>query len=125
MTTVRVAMIIGCIIFAGGGNLLLKAGMTNVGSVADTELSLLEYIVKTIGQPTILIGIGLYVASFVMWLALLSMMEISAVYPIFVSAAFLLVMAGSALWFNENVNALSVIGTLVVALGIFIVSRSG
>ena len=118
-------MIIGCIVFAGGGNLLLKAGMMNVGSVAETQLSVIQYITKTLSQPTILVGIVLYIASFVMWLALLSMMEISTVYPIFVSAAFLLVMAGSAVWFNENVNALRVIGTLVVALGIFMVSRSG
>ena len=123
--TVRVAMIIGCILFAGGGNLLLKAGMENVGSVAETHLSLSRYGLATICQPTILIGIVLYIASFIMWLALLSMMEISAVYPVFVSAAFLLVMAGSAIWFHENVTSLRIIGTLVVALGIFIVSRSG
>lgn len=122
---IRVAMIIGCIIFAAGGNLLLKAGMTHVGNVTLTQLSVVQYILQTISQPTIVIGVVLYIVSFVMWLALLSMMEISAVYPIFVSAAFLIVMAGSVVWFNENVNALRIIGTLVVALGIFIVSRSG
>ncbi len=125
MITIRVVLIIGCIIFAGGGNLLLKAGMMNVGNVTETHLSVIQYVLKTISQPTILIGVVLYIASFVMWLSLLSMMEISAVYPIFVSAAFLLVMVGSVIWFNENVNALRIIGTLVVTLGIFIVSRSG
>ncbi len=122
---IRVAMIIGCIVFAAGGNLLLKAGMTQVGSVTETQLSVVQYILQTVSQPTILIGVVLYIVSFVMWLSLLSMMEISEVYPIFVSAAFLIVMAGSAVWFNENVSALRIIGTLVVALGIFIVSRSG
>ena len=126
---IRVTMIIGCIVFGAGGNLLLKAGMrvveTRVGSVVETQLSVVQYIGQTISQPTILIGVVLYIGSFVMWLALLSMMEISAVYPIFVSAAFLIVMAGAAVWFNENVNALRIIGTLVVALGILIVSRSG
>jgi len=84
-----------------------------------------QYILQTLSQPTILIGVVLYIVSFVMWLALLSMMELSAVYPIFVSAAFLIVMAGSAVWFSENVSAMRIMGTLVVALGILIVSRSG
>ncbi len=122
---IKLAMIIGCILFAAGGNLLLKAGMNQVGSVVETQLSVVQYILQTLAQPTILIGVVLYIVSFVMWLSLLSMMEISAVYPIFVSAAFLIVMAGSAVWFGENVNAMRIIGTLVVALGILIVSRSG
>ena len=122
---IKLAMIIGCILFAAGGNLLLKAGMNQVGSVVETQLSVVQYILQTFAQPTILIGIVLYIVSFVMWLSLLSMMELSAVYPIFVSAAFLIVMAGSAVWFGENVNAMRIIGTLVVALGILIVSRSG
>jgi len=121
----RMAMIIGCILFAAGGNLLLKAGMNQVGSVVETQLSVVQYILQTFSQPTILIGVVLYIVSFVMWLALLSMIELSAVYPIFVSAAFLIVMAGSAVWFGENVSAMRIIGTLVVALGILIVSRSG
>ena len=121
---IRTAMIIGCILFAGGGNLLLKAGMSHVGSVAETQLPVAAYLLQTISQPTILIGVVLYVVSFVMWLSLLSMMEISAVYPIFVSAAFLIVMSGSAVWFKEDVNTLRIIGTMVVVLGIFLVSRS-
>lgn len=122
---IKLAMIVGCIVFAASGNLLLKAGMIQVGSVVETQLSVVQYILQTLSQPTILIGVVLYIVSFVMWLSLLSMMELSAVYPIFVSAAFLIVMAGSAVWFNENVNAMRIIGTLVVALGIFIVSRPG
>ena len=122
---IKLAMIIGCILFAAGGNLLLKAGMNQVGSVVETQLSVVQYILQTLAQPTILIGLVLYIVSFLMWLSLLSMMEISAGYPRFVSAAVLIVMAGSAVWFGENVNAMRIIGTLVVALGILIVSRSG
>ena len=43
---IRTAMIIGCILFAGGGNLLLKAGMSHVGSVAETQLPVAAYILQ-------------------------------------------------------------------------------
>jgi len=120
----KILMILGCIVFAAGGNLLLKAGMTAMGDIAETKLSLLQYALQTFTKPYILIGVVCYIASFVMWLALLSMMEISVVYPIFVSAAFLIVMTGSIIWFGESVTSLRILGTFVVAAGIFIVSMS-
>lgn len=121
---IKVLMILANIIFAAGGNLLLKSGMNAAGSVSETHLPLAQYALLVFTKPQILIGVGLYIVSFVMWLALLSMMDISVVYPIFVSAAFLIVMAGSVLWFGENVNLLRALGTLVVAAGIAMVSMS-
>jgi len=120
----QVLMILGCIIFAAGGNLLLKSGMGQMGSVATTTLPLAQYALQTLCKPQILVGVMLYILSFVMWLSLLSMMDISVVYPIFVSAAFLIVMAGSVIWFGEHVTPTRVLGTLVVAVGIFLVSMS-
>jgi len=121
---IRILFILGCIVFAAGGNLLLKSGMGQMGSVTETHLPLAHYALQTLLKPQILVGVVLYILSFVMWLSLLSMMDISVVYPIFVSAAFLIVMAGSVVWFGEHVNLVRVLGTLVVAAGIFLVSVS-
>ena len=121
---IRILFILGCIVCAAGGNLLLKSGMGQMGSVTETSLPLAQYALQTLCKPQILVGVVLYILSFVMWLSLLSMMDISVVYPIFVSAAFLIVMAGSVIWFGEHVNLLRVLGTLVVAAGIFLVSVS-
>jgi multidrug transporter EmrE-like cation transporter len=124
-TLLQVAFIAGCVLFAGGGNLLLKSGMRQMGSVSETDLPKLQYALQTLLKPQIMVGIVLYVASFVMWLSLLSMMDISMVYPIFVSAAFILVSIGSIVWFGEPMNGMRVLGTLVVMLGIALVSISG
>jgi multidrug transporter EmrE-like cation transporter len=117
-------MIIGDIIFAAGGNLLLKHGMNSVGSIAETHLPLAQYALQALTRPQIIVGVIFYIVSFVMWLALLSMMDISLVYPIFVSAAFLIVMLGSVFLFGEHVTPLRVLGTAVVAVGIALVSVS-
>lgn len=120
----KVLMILANIVFAAGGNLLLKHGMNAAGSVAETHLPLVQYALQTFTRPQILVGIGLYIISFVMWLALLSMMDISLVYPIFVSAAFIIVMLGSVLLFGEHVTPMRIVGTAVVAMGIALVSMS-
>ena len=121
----RTALLIGCILLAPGGNLLLKHGMNQMGSVSETTLGIAAYIVQTALKPQIIVGVVFYIASFAMWLALLSMMEISAVYPIFVSCAFLIVMSASAIWFGEHVTLLRALGTAVVAAGIYLVSKGG
>ncbi len=121
----RTALLIGCIVLAAVGNLILKAGMNRMGSVSETTMGISAYIMQTALKPQIIIGVIFYVLSFVMWLALLSMVDISAVYPIFVSAAFVIVMSASVIWLGEHVTLLRVLGTVVVALGIYLVSKGG
>jgi len=120
----KTVFLVGCIVLAASGNLLLKAGMSRMGNISETTVGMATYVVQTALTPQIIIGVVFYVVSFAMWLSLLSMVEISAVYPIFVSAAFLVVMGASAIWLGEHVSLLRALGTLVVVLGIFLVSRS-
>jgi multidrug transporter EmrE-like cation transporter len=121
----KTLFLVGCILLTAVGNLLLKAGMNHMGSVGETHLGIGAYILQTVLKPQILVGLMCYVVAMVMWLVLLSMVEISAVYPIFVSAAFVIVMAASVVWLGEHVTVVRILGTFVVALGIFIVSKGG
>jgi multidrug transporter EmrE-like cation transporter len=121
----KIGFILGCIILAPAGNLLLKHGMMQVGDFSTNSGSLMSFALKTFTRPEILIGMVLYIGSFVMWLGLLSMMDISIVYPVFVSAAFVIVTAVSIFLFHESVNTLRIIGIAVVVAGITLVSISG
>lgn len=121
----KVSFILGCIILAPAGNLLLKHGMGQVGDLSHNTGGLLPFVIKTFTRPEILIGMAMYIGSFVMWLGLLSMMDISIVYPVFVSAAFIIVTVASMLWFGETVNTMRIVGIAVVVAGIAIVSISG
>jgi len=121
----KVGFILGCIILAPAGNLLLKHGMMQVGDLSHNTGGLLPYVIKTFTRPEILIGMVMYIGSFVMWLGLLSMVDISIVYPVFVSAAFIIVTVASMLWFGETVSVMRIIGIAVVVAGIAIVSISG
>jgi multidrug transporter EmrE-like cation transporter len=121
----KIGFILGCIVLAPTGNLLLKHGMMQVGDLSHNSGGLLAYALKTFTRPEILVGMAMYIGSFVLWLGLLSMMDISIVYPVFVSAAFIIVTVASMVWFGEAVNATRMIGIAVVVAGIAIVSISG
>jgi drug/metabolite transporter (DMT)-like permease len=59
----------------------------------------------------------------VIWLFALSRVELSFAYP-FVGLSFILMMFASSWFFAENISPLRIAGTLVIGLGVFIVSRS-
>jgi len=87
-------------------------------------LGIVQYYLSVLAKPQILVGAVIYIISALLWLAILGMMDISAAYPIFVSAAFLIVTVAAILLFREHVNWVRIVGILVVVLGISIVSQS-
>ena len=121
---IRILLLLGCIILAPTGNLLLKWGMNECGSITETNMGVARYYLDVLSKPQVLVGTGVYIASALLWLAVLGMMDLSAAYPIFVSGAFLIVTVAAVLLFQEHVNWVRIVGILVVVLGIFIVSQS-
>ena len=122
--TTRILLLLGCIILAPAGNLLLKWGMNECGSIAETNLGVVPYYLNVFTKPQVWVGTVCYIVSALLWMAVLGMMDISAAYPIFVSAAFLIVTVAAVIFFQEHVNWVRIVGILVVVLGIFIVSQS-
>ena len=121
---IQILLLIGCIILAPAGNLLLKWGMNECGSIAETNLGVVPYYLNVFTKPQMWVGTVCYIVSALLWMAVLGMMDISAAYPIFVSAAFLIVTVAAVLLFQEHVNLMRILGILIVVLGIFLVSRS-
>ena len=121
---IRILLLLGCIILAPTGNLLLKWGMNECDSITETNLSVVQYYLNVLSKPQVLVGMVIYIVSALFWLAVLGMMDITAAYPIFVSGAFLIVTVAAVLLFQEHVNLVRILGILVVLLGSFLVSQS-
>lgn len=121
---IRILLLLGCIILAPAGNLLLKWGMNECGSITETNMSVVRYYLDVLSKPQVLVGTVIYIVSALLWMAVLGMTDISAAYPIFVSGAFLIVTVAAVLLFQEHVNLVRILGMFVVLLGIFLVSQS-
>jgi len=120
----RILLLVSCTIITPVGNLLLKWGMNECGSITETNLGVVQYYLGVLSKPQVLVGAVIYIVSALLWLAVLGMMDISAAYPIFVSGAFLIVTVAAILLFQEHVNLVRIIGISVVLLGIFLISQS-
>ena len=74
-------------------------------------------------NPGIVLGLALYLVGFVLWAKVLTFVDISLAYPIFISLAFVLVVVGSRIFLSESLNPLKILGIAIIALGIIVVSR--
>lgn len=81
--------------------------------------SLLERILT----PGVVVGGALYVASFGVWLLALSRHPVTTVYPIFIGASFVGVLLGGWLVLGERLDAIRVVGAVVVFFGILLLAR--
>lgn len=74
-------------------------------------------------SPQVVGGLALYALGAIVWLFVLAKVDVSFAYP-FVGLGFILTMLLGWWWLNEPVDLTRVVGTLLVASGVFLVSRS-
>ena len=115
--------IAGCIFFTVYGQLILKWRINQVSGVPETLMEKAVFLIMLIlKDPFVLSGfLSAFIAS-IFWMAAMTRFAISFAYP-FMSLAFVLVMVGSSVFFNEAINAYKIAGTIVVILGLVILSR--
>ena len=106
------------------GNLIIKNAARSMGGLNLGGSHLMQTLLHLFTNPGIVVGLALYLVGFVLWARVLSISDISTAYPIFISLAFVIVVIGSRIFFNESLNPLKLLGIAVIALGIIVVSRS-
>lgn len=107
------------VVFAIGGQLVLKAGMNRIGS----SMLGAGFVRQLILSPMVIIGLLVYGIGVIFWLLALSNFELSYVYP-FASLSYIGIIIGSVLLFKERINALRVIGIALIIAGVLITSQS-
>jgi drug/metabolite transporter (DMT)-like permease len=122
--TVAIGYILVSVIAGAIGQITLKYGMTQTGQITLSAHDIVPTLFKIFTNPFIIGGLALYVGGTVFWLAALSRVDLSFAYP-FASLSYVVMLTASWLLFNENITPLRLAGTLVVMLGVFLISRSG
>jgi drug/metabolite transporter (DMT)-like permease len=74
-------------------------------------------------SPYVIGGLIAYGSGVVFWLAALSYLEVSYLYP-FASLSYVGIIIGSYVLFKEDINRLRLLGIAVIILGVFITSQS-
>lgn len=100
--------------------LFLRKGMMNI-EINSLSLSKL---LEVLSSLYVWMGLFFYGISFVLYLYILTKFEVSYIYPIIMSIGFVLLLIFSVLLFGEAFTLKKVLGILIIAAGIIIITSS-
>jgi len=106
------------------GQLLLKMGMLRVGKFSFNISTLVHQYIKILLNPFVIAGLFGFFISMLIWLYVLSRMELSFAYP-FVALNYVLILFGSYFLLKETITPMKVIGVAVIVIGVYLISRGG
>lgn len=122
MTTAIIYILIS-VLTSAAGQLLLKKGMNSMGPVT-LSLNQLPSILWQMGtNPSVVIGLIIYLAGTVFWLAALSRVDLSYAYP-FASISYVIMLVASWLMFDEKITLFRIIGSVVIGVGVLLIYRN-
>jgi multidrug transporter EmrE-like cation transporter len=116
MTWLVFILVILCNSFA---NIFIKAGMRGRKFDGNLAASLLSAFLS----PPLICGIMLFVVALVGYSFVLSKMNLSVVYPILTTMAFIVVISASWLFFDETIKVLQIMGYILILSGVWLVTR--
>lgn len=106
-------------IFLGAfGQILLKLGVNRIGQINLNRNELLVTVFHIFTNPWIITGILFFVSSMILWIKVISTMELSRAYPS-VSLSYLIVFLVSIILFHETISFEKIIGLLFVSAGVY------
>ncbi len=112
------------ILLAVVGQLLLKMGMLRIGKFSFDISTLVHQYIKIFLNPLVIAGLFGFFLSMLIWLYVLSRMELSFAYP-FVALNYVLILFGSYFLLKEAITPMKVIGVVVIVIGVYLVARGG
>lgn len=120
MVLILVAVLLGVV-----GQLLLKMGITQVGTLAfGSDLAgLIQLGLRVFGNLKVLGGFAAYGLSSLFWIVVLSKVDLSLAYPM-LALNYVLVPLTAWLFLGEQVPTLRWLGAGVVIIGVVIISRT-
>jgi multidrug transporter EmrE-like cation transporter len=120
---VAVAYILISVVTGAVGQVLLKAGMAGMGPLVLTTQELASILWRIATNAYVLVGLSIYALSLVFWLTALSRVDLSYAYP-FASLSYVVMLIASWRLFGENLSLPRLGGTLLIIVGVLVISRT-
>ena len=102
--------------------ILLKAGMKNFSNI-DLKNNVIQTVMSIAINPYIICGFISYGISILLWLWVLSKVDVSYAYP-FQALGYIVVTIIAWLLFQENINLTRIIALIFITLGLIILALS-
>jgi len=104
--------------------LALKQGMRSIGYFDFAFESLGRILFAALSSPYILAGLACYAVSVVVWLLVLSRVEVSYAYPL-LSIGYVFIAFAGWRFFDESLTFTRWAGIVMICLGVSLITRTG
>ena len=117
----NILMILASVFLSALAQLLMRKGMLDVGEVGMGNF--VSHIVPMITNIWLWLAMLSYAVSVLLWLSVLSKVEVSFAYA-FSSVGYILVATAGYLFFHEDMSVIRIVGIVVVCIGVVLISQS-
>ncbi|MCU4178386.1 transporter [Bosea sp. BH3] len=121
--TSYIPLILFTVLTNAAAQLMLKRGMTGIGSFDVANDGLIGTVFRVVFNPFVFAGLCTFVISMASHLIVLSKVQISYAYP-FLSLAYVVVAAYAYFVFNEDLSLTRVAGIGLIVLGTVFIAQS-
>jgi multidrug transporter EmrE-like cation transporter len=119
----NIFLILASVSLNAGAQIIMRKAMLQIGEINLENKSAVSYLPQLIGNIFLWASFLCYGLSILIWIIVLSKVEVSYAYA-FSSLGYILVTIMGVLLLHEQISVLRIIGILVVCIGIILVARS-
>lgn len=117
----NILLILSSVLLNCAAQLLLRRGMLSVGEVGMGNL--MQHLGAMAANLWLWAAMGCYAVSILLWMAVLSKVEVSFAYP-FLSIGYVVAALVGYYFFGESLTWPRIAGILVICAGVYLISRS-
>lgn len=111
------------VLLNAGAQLMLKAGMSQIGHFEFNTGNIIPIGVKVMGNIPIISGLFMYVVSVGVWLLVLSRVQVSFAYPM-LSIGYVVNALAAYYLFGEPLTSIRMLGIFIIIAGVYLVAQS-
>lgn len=117
----NIILILLSVLLNCAAQLLIRKGMLIEGEVGMQNM--LSHVGSMITNIWLWGAMICYAISILLWMSVLSKVEVSYAYP-FLSIGYVLSAVAGYMFFNENISPIRIVGIIVICVGVILISRS-
>jgi multidrug transporter EmrE-like cation transporter len=102
----------------------LKQGMRGIGFFSFSLENIFPILSRVSLNPFVITGLSCYVLSVIVWLMVLSRVEVSFAYPL-LSIGYIVTAFAGYFFFGENMGYIRWAGILIICLGVYLITKTG
>lgn len=103
--------------------LFIRKGMLKIGEISFNFEQIVKMVLAVFTNIYLLSGMFSYVLSVILWMIVLSKVNVSLAYPLG-SVGYIITTVLAYLFFNEPITFQKVLGIIIICIGVFILTQS-